>query len=748
MSLKGFLIEHIELLMKEANSKALDSLLSFWNDKINGKNFSAFQNIQSIISESEKLIKILQEFKDKKGNTTITVKEDYYDPSNMNFDLVRKSLPPHYFKSKNKSINILTDSYKVTSPIIAMEEEKEIEEEEEDESPNQRKQKNTFFNSRLKSSTNVLVYELDANPNEDEDEDDDDDDEIKSIARNDKKSKTVGGIENNLNSLNFTYQEEEENINFIIKKKKFTNFISFIDIDLFLQYLALDKNFFENKEDDKLLVEGFCLQYQSFILAKTIIGKIISCFDHFYLGLSNEIDKKDNEVNPENNQRKKIAYSKRKISESSVKIPYGVIDLLCTFITIHNIYYHNELSSDLINKISEFLKRLSDISEIKEKFGEKLETAEIELKEYEVSIKTIDSNPDDANEFTSDDIYNLRLDKEKNENEEKDGKKQNARVNLPKAGTFNSSSFKLNILEPKNKANFLNIYADQKQKGEEKLYEFDMMKYKIEDIAFELTRVNYSLYSRIKIKEFLKGVFNGKDKYKLSPYICRIIKRFNSLSAWVIEEILAYDHAEKRSQILLRFIKICVILQKIGNFDDCLSIMTGLTNSNINKLQKTWGHIRSVDQKEFLGLKKLLSFEDNWRNLRNEVEKQIIEKRFFIPYLGYYTKRITSLEESPYVQKNTSLINIEKILEIYKVLKEFYTLRQVKNKYHCADENIRKELYLLQCLEPSNEDILSQTANLLEPKFVLSNKKMNEKRRTKTDMNFYNNINKNKNDII
>ena len=733
MSLKGFLIEHIELLMKDANTKALDSLLSFWNNKINGKNFSAFKNIHSIISESDKLIKVLQEHKNKKGNTTITVKEDYYDPSDMNFDLVRKSLPPHYLKSKNKSINIVTDSYKVTSPIIAMEEEKENEEDEEDESPNQVKQKNTFFNSRLKSSTNVLVYELDANPNEDEDE---------SISRNDKKSKTVGGNENNLNSQNFTYQEEIENVNFIIKKKKFTNFISFIDIDLFLQYLASDKNFFENKEDDKLLVEGFCLQYQSFILAKTLISKIISSFDYFYLGLGKEIDKKDSEENTEHTQRRKNAYSRRKLSESCIKIPYGIIDLLCTFITIHNIYCHNELSSDLINQISEFLNRLSDISEIKEKFADKLETAEIELKEYEVSIKRKDSNPDDANEFTSDEIFNLGLDEEKNENEEKDGKKQNARVMLPKAGTFNSS-FKLNILEPKNKANFLNIYADQKQKAEEKLYEFDIMKYKLEDIAFELTRVNYSLYSRIKIKEFLKGVFNGKDKYKLSPHICRIIKRFNNLSAWVIEEILAYDHAEKRSQVLLRFIKICVILQKIGNFDDCLSIMTGLTNSNINKLQKTWGHIRSTDQKEFLGLKKLLSFEDNWRNLRNEVEKQMKDKKFFIPYLGYYTKRIMFLEEmGPYIKKNTSLVNIEKILEVYKVLKEFYKLKEVKNKYHCADENIRKELYLLQCLDPSNEDFLFQTANLLEPKFILSNKKLNSKRRTNTDKKFYNNINK------
>ena len=735
--------------MKETNNKVSDSLLPFWNDKIRKKNFSDVQNINSIVNEIDNIIKVLDAKNNKRGNTTITVKEEIYnvyEPS-KNIDL-RTSLPLHILKKKiydNMSeteetetiITITKETYKVSNDsneLNPMEEGKEGE----GEGELQNNKKHSLYNNiRINSSYNLPIYEFEVKTNEDGDNDNMNE---QNVLRFSRKAGTVGGkLNNNLHMPNFDHQEEVENVNFIIKKKKFTNFISFIDIDLFLQYLALDKNFFESRADDKLLVEGFCLQYQTFILTRTIICKIISCFEYYYSDseiieekAENEEDKDLDEDNLE--QRRKNTCSKRKLSDLSAntKIPFGIIDFLCTFITIHNIYCHHELSYDLINKIFDFLKRLKSISEVKEKYADKLEIAEIELKEYEVTVKRKVKN-NDVNEFEE-------------EQKEKGGKIEekidNSQLMLPKAGTFNNTSFKLNIAEPRNQNNFLNIYSDQKA------YEFDITKYKLEDIAFELTRVNYSMYSRVKVKEFLKGVYNGKDKYKLSPNICRIIKRFNSLSAWVIEEILAYDHAEKRSQILLTFIKICVILEKIGNFDDCLSIMTAITNSNINKLQKTWGHIRSVDQKQYLELKKLLSFEDNWRNLRTKVEKQIQEKKFFIPYLGYYTKRITSLEESPYVQKNTSLINIEKILEIYKVLKEFYTLRQVKNKYHCADENIRKELYLLQCLEPSNEDILSQTANLLEPKFVLSNKKMNEKRRTKTDMNFYNNINKNKNDII
>ena len=287
--------------------------------------------------------------------------------------------------------------------------------------------------------------------------------------------------------------------------------------------------------------------------------------------------------------------------------------------------------------------------------------------------------------------------------------------------------------------------GEEKSKGKEKPYEFDILKYKTEDIASELARVNYILFSRIKVKELLKGAFNRKEKYKLSPNICQIIKRFNTLSSWVMEEILSYDHAEKRAQILLKFIRICVELKAKGDFDDCLSIMTGLNNYIINKLYKTWGHIPSADMANFRSLKKMLSFEDNWKHLRTEIDKKIKENSFFIPYLGYYTKRLIYLEEmGPYIRKNTSLINIEKVIEVYKTLKSFYLIKKVSNfGYYCEDENIKKELRVLQCLEASNEDFLVQISNVLEPKYILSTKKLKIKRRTKTDILFLNNISKN-----
>ena len=751
-------------------------------------------------------------------------KNAFYIQNKNDINLLRTSLPLSFFKSKNYNTeehsNVNSSSSKNVngneSSKILNTETKEEEKNEKNENDEEGKNIKKYKYNRMCSS-NVILTEDQFNINNTNQEEDNKNEnkEVKGFLRfSSKKAATVGGSLSKINNLEmklFNYQEEQKDNNYIIKTKKSGPFLNFIDIDLFLQYIALGKNFFDNEEDNTNLIEGFCLQYQIFILPETLINKIISCFNYFYSQFLNkdQEEKTENKDNDNESQKNKTNDKEKENNnslnegntfiirkgadnneESLRKIPLGLIDFLYTFIKLHNTYYHNIFSNLLIVKINDFLKRLTDINEIKDKYEQIIDLSQIELKEYEATIKVFEPSNQNMENIedlsSSSDFYSDDEKSEKKDNKEhtkniktingksEDNEKDNNEYDKKKGKSFKkgimlgiNKTFKLSSSKILKQAEFMNIYEEEitnsverlkgkykskdekihkKDEKEEKKkpYEFDISHYKTQDIASELTRVNYILFSRIKVNELLKGAFNGKDKFKSSPYICRIIKRFNSISSWVIEEILAYDHAEKRAQILLKFIHICALLKKIGNFDDCLSIMTGLTNFNINKLYKTWGHITSTDMTLFRGLKKLLNFEDNWKNLRNEIDKRIEENAFFIPYLGYYTKRMLFLEEmGPYIKNNTSLINIEKIVEVYKVLKNFYKLRNVKNcGCNCRDEDVKKELEILQCLEPSNEDFLIETSNLLEPKFVLSHKKLNTKRRTKTDINFLNNLKK------
>ena len=865
----------LDLCEKDINTPEIDNLYNFWNDKImkNISQFKDFENINKLINDIDQKIKKLKTKEEKQKENILELEEDLLEEKNElnlkgenNILSLRSSMPLNSYK---RSSLVENPSERSPKKILDSEDEEENEIEKEDYDFLKNLHSN---NIECKDKINIENNKDDENKNEGK----------VFLRLSSKKSATVGAnilTTNNLEIKFFNYQEEQKDNNFITKIKSSKTFLNFIDIDLFLQYIALGKTFYETEEENKNLREGFCLQYQAFIFPETLINKIISCFNYFYSLYLNkdeeeiieeksedeeeknitkdlnddEFDEDENSYERKNIFHRRNAFRMRKRTNSSnfdeylKKIPFGLIDFLYTFINLHNTYFHNELSHEVISKINEFIKKLFDINEIKEKYEQVLELSEIELKEYEASIKKFEpieykninedkidnlsssdelsfdagkeikeekndkkeeiEKKDEKDEKKDDSVNKKESEEEINEkkvdnnkekekkvkfkeekkidNEKKEEKNDNLKKEennnieekeeyqdfIKKTVTYNpNKTFKLSSTKVVNPTKFINIYLEgnqnknikedgknekkkniksknenKKEKDEkEKPYEFDILKYKSLDIALELARVNYALFSKIKIKEFLKGAFNGKEKYKKSPYICQIIRRFNTISCWVTEEILAYDHAFLRAKILLKFIRICGVLKKIGDFDDCLSILTGLTCYNISKLHKTWGHISSDEMTNFRALTKLLSFEKNWKNLRIEIDKKIEENSFFIPYLGFYTKRMMYLEEmGPYIKKNTSLINIEKIVEVYKVLKDFYKLLNVKKpKYNCLDENVKKELIVLQCLEPSNEDFLIQTSNLLEPKFILSNKKLKIKRRTKTDINFLNNINK------
>ena len=383
---------------------------------------------------------------------------------------------------------------------------------------------------------------------------------------------------------------------------------------------------------------------------------------------------------------------------------------------MHNNYCLGELSENIISKINDFLKKLNNIQEIKNKNEELIQLIEIELKEYKSSKQQF--NP--------------------NKTEEQNDIKE-----------MISLSDKSSDEEAENKDSFVDIFLKDAEIISSTKNYFDILKYKSKDISSELTKIKFNLFCKIEVKEFLKGGFNSKDKLIKSPNICQIISRFNNLSSWVIEEILSYDQAKMRAKIINKFIHICSALKKLGNFDDLFAILSSLTNFNIKNLERTWKKISKKDMDIFHNLSKILRFENNWKILRNEIEKRKNDKLFYIPYLGFYTKRILFLEEiGPYVQSGSSFINVEKISEIYKVLKEFYEFKNIKNfGYSCQNQIIKDELLILQYLEPSDENKLIETAKQLEPKFVLSKKKSEMKRQTKTDINFFSNISKQDNYI-
>ena len=171
-----------------------------------------------------------------------------------------------------------------------------------------------------------------------------------------------------------------------------------------------------------------------------------------------------------------------------------------------------------------------------------------------------------------------------------------------------------------------------------------------------------------------------------------------------------------------------------------MSIVSALGQMIISRLNKSWKKVTSKNMTLFRKIKKLLNFQNNYKNIRDEITKCLKEGKPFLPFLGYYTKRICFLEEAgPYVNKS-GLINVDKISQVEQILSEFYEKNKVQYTFEIKDD-IKNKLTILQCLEPNTEEELEKEGNLVEPNFVLC-KKTKNKRITNTEIKFKDNYNK------
>ena len=210
--------------------------------------------------------------------------------------------------------------------------------------------------------------------------------------------------------------------------------------------------------------------------------------------------------------------------------------------------------------------------------------------------------------------------------------------------------------KPKENIPFEKIYNI---KGKNESF-FNISEFSPKDIATELTRVSHLLFSKITPNEFFKGLFTKKDKEKTSPNICKVVERFNTISFWVIEEVLSFDYSGDRGKVIETFIQISNELKNLNNFNDCMSIVSALGQMILTRLNKSWKKVSSKNMTILHKIKKLLNFQNNYKNIREEINKCLTEEKPFIPFLGYYTKRICFLEETgPYVNKS-GLINVDK----------------------------------------------------------------------------------------
>ena len=687
------------VLDQESFKNGINNLFNFWGTKVR-ENITKFFTYPSLLKTLDDIDKQVKKFESKKKiqktfNTINSIKYSRRPTSAQKRKSDDESIMLNNYLAKNKYLNPINEKPKNKRSSVKM-----------------MKSKNENLEKKMDLSGKIIT------------ECNEEDEKNEEIEKEKKKilSMSVSSRVNNLESCLFHFQKDKigKNILTIMRQKK--TIIGYLDIDLFLQKIAIEQPIFENMQDNDRLLRGFCLQHPTFINSEVLVTKMISCFNYFYsryLNINNEnVNNKDYSVRESsssgmsnlnndllfsqqnNNKRDKkesrIFSAEKKESKvfplNLLKIPFAIVDLVLIFVEIHNKFSKNTLSSEIIKHIDKFYNTVTEImdtDEIQKRFKNKLNE----------SIQIIEKIKNGDNIIKS-----------------------------------------LSLFTREKKPLFENICLFDKNK-DPKNNLFNILNYDSKAIAIELTRITYKILYSIDPKEFFKGVFTKKNKFITSPNISKSIDRFNKLSFWVIEEILSYDYANDRAKIIEKFIDIANELKNLNNFNDCMSMISGLGQMLITQLVKTWKSVSSSQNKVYLKIKKLLSFENNYKNLREQIDKCVKQKIPFIPFMGIYNKRICFLEEyGPYV-KERSLVNVDKIVLVQQTLDQFYDF--IKFKYKFIDEVNKNEIIMiLQCLDPKGEAELEKIASFIEPNYMLSDKKTHVKRKTLTEINFKNNYEK------
>ena len=502
---------------------------------------------------------------------------------------------------------------------------------------------------------------------------------------------------NNLENKMFHFCEEKLGENIFEINKNNQNIINYIEIDLFLQRIALGKNIYDDVDMENKVLKGFFLQHIAFITTEVLISKIISCFNYFY----SEYIKKDKEPKLNNKNidmfvRLRNKYGNRSLNTKEVsnknilnrnseRIPYNIINLLISFVDLHDKYCNSTITHEIIKKIQNFYQSILGINQIKAKYGNELLISIDILKKMRNS--TI--------------LKRTRLLNNK----------------LPFEKIFPKKILVKDLLRNEdNPTSYFNIL------------DFDS-----KEIAAELTYISYKLYSKLETKEFLKAVFTKKNKDKTSPNIAEIYNRFNKVSFWCIEEILMYDKKRYRANIIEKFIDIINELIILNNFFDSMSLSSALSQIIVNNLNKTWKCVSQKSIEIYQQTKKFLSFDYNYEKIRDKINDCVINDKPYIPFLSPYSKTLCYLEEyGPYVKEN-SLINVDKIVLVQQIFEQLFKFKL--NKYNQINTK-KNELLILHYLDPASEEELEHLASLLEPKFTLSDEKQKEKRASNTEKNF------------
>jgi hypothetical protein len=228
-----------------------------------------------------------------------------------------------------------------------------------------------------------------------------------------------------------------------------------------------------------------------------------------------------------------------------------------------------------------------------------------------------------------------------------------------------------------------------------------------DDIADEMTRIDWVMFSSIRLRDLVRHVslsLELKEKCKSLTNVNRMINHFNHIAHWVANMILIRDKAKHRAVMLEKFMTIALKLRQLNNYNGLAAVLAGINGSAIHRLTQTRTLVPADVQKRFAQLVILMGSHKSHFTYRMAWGNSPLPR---IPFIPLHRRDLVSAEEGSrtFVGQNGERINWKKFEVLSEVILPI--MKSQVMPYPNLSRHEESRGMILDCLMPIDDEVSS-----------------------------------------
>lgn len=235
-----------------------------------------------------------------------------------------------------------------------------------------------------------------------------------------------------------------------------------------------------------------------------------------------------------------------------------------------------------------------------------------------------------------------------------------------------------------------------------------------DDIADEITRIDWVMFSSIRVRDLVRHVSlnaQQRERSRSMKNVNRMVNHFNHVAKWVANMILMRDKAKHRAQMLEKFMHIALKLRQLNNYNGLAAVLAGINGTAIHRLTQTRGLVPAEVQKRFARLVLLMGTQKSHFAYRLAWENSSLPR---IPFMPLHRRDLVSAEEGSmtFVGPDGDRINWKKFEVLGEVIMPI--MKSQGTPYpNLVKHDVAREL-ILDCLMPTDDEDIYQRSVQVE----------------------------------